>query len=456
VPDELTPSPREPWWSRERKPEPDAAEPDPDEHPPAGAPWLGQTEPFLRALARSLEPVEDRLTRIADAARANDADLTRVAEETRDGLQEVTRAVSEVRVAVSSSTDEVRIGAADAREAAAEARTATVAAVERLVESVEAQSSSLESLSEELVLRIDTRVTELAASVAELLDRARTDFSDALSGTAAELRTHQDQTTARLTDQVTMSTRALEEGFEQLKRLGALIEGMSTRRGFRQLVESEASLREEQAAFVAELADASRRFEARLADATGQMDELRTMLEAAARDAASMRQVPLETSDKVAEKMDEATERLSARLREMHAQDLAASTAKLRRELEQGVPVRDVLEMLERLAKTQADLAAAHRDVTMAAGTIERATDDLRRHIEGWGTPRSAPHLAQELAALDERVGAVEHRIAEDLAPAISTLVTQQVLDALEERDQDRRRGLFPKRRRGSRSTQNG
>ena len=434
VPDELTPQPREPWWSRERKQEPEAAEPDLDEHPPTGIPWLGQTEPFLRALARSLEPLEDRLTRIAEAARANDADLTRVAEETRDGLQEVTRAVSEVRAAVSSSTDEVRVGAAAARDAAAEARTAT----------------------EELVRGVDTRVTELAASVTEFLERTKTDVSDALSETAAELRTHQDRTTARLTDEVAMSIRALEEGFEQIKRLGALIEGMSTRRGFRQLVESEASLREEQAAFVAELADASRGFEARLAEATGQVDKLRTMLEAAARHAASMRQLPLETSDKVAQKMDEATERLSARLQERHAQDLAASTAKLRRELEQGVPVRDVLETLERLARTQADLAAAHRDVTTAAGTIEKATDDLRRQIEGWGTPRSAPHLAQEIAALDERVGAVEHRIAEDLAPAISTLVTQQVVDALEERDRDRHRGLFPKRRRGSGSTKNG
>src|SRR4051812_118386 len=102
---------REPWWARTRETEdaPPGGE-EPGTSAPAGgsAPWLGQTEPFLRALERSLDPLEDKLGRIADAARANHTEMERLGGETHEGLQAVTEALAEARSTFASSADAVR------------------------------------------------------------------------------------------------------------------------------------------------------------------------------------------------------------------------------------------------------------------------------------------------------------------------------------------------------------
>src|SRR4051812_15206126 len=104
---------REPWWSRPRRGEEEAAggaEPAAPARPPGGggAPWLGQTEPFLRALERSLDPLEDALARVADATRANHAEMERVGTETQERLQAVTDALAEARSAFAASSHAVR------------------------------------------------------------------------------------------------------------------------------------------------------------------------------------------------------------------------------------------------------------------------------------------------------------------------------------------------------------
>jgi K+/H+ antiporter YhaU regulatory subunit KhtT len=625
VPDDQRTDAAEPWWSQPRSREPEPAVEGDVDAPPVesrgvGMPWLGQTEPFLRALARSLEPLEDRLGRIAEVSRANHAELTRLAEETHEGLDTVAEALAEARSVVSSSADEVGVRADAAAEAAAEAGGATLAAVDRLVEQLrafersvqdrlgvgeatlastaEAHRATVNSLSaslvaavteaeqrlgqlleeqeeragrlqarhrqavegklsaaveevrrelgelerrtaagatvigdraaaavhkteealagrqaaatqllgtavakgdaelaehvtretEELEIRIaaavsqaaeatgtqlatgaddiltrldalreaaaalaprddvavlQVRVDELATNLFELLARTRAELADAVSTGAADLREQHKQTADRLARQVDTSTRTLEQGLLRVERLGNLIEAMSTKRGFRELVESEERLREEQAAFVAGLGDSARRFESRLAELGTRADELGQMLERTARDTAALRQVPERASEQVAQTIGEASERLEHAVREAFTEGVATATGRLRQELEAGVPVQDVLRTLERLAGTQAELAAAHWDVTAAAGVVAEATGELRRRIEGWGTPRSQPRFASELAALDERVGTIEQRLAEDLAPAISKLVSEQVLEVLEQRDQERPRGRF-------------
>src|SRR3954454_2135530 len=106
--EETTPAGREPWWARTRGSgdEPDADEP--AQPPVAGAPWLGQTEPFLRALERSLAPLEERLSRISDAARANHTEMERLGGETHEGLQAVTEALAEAQRTFAASADAVR------------------------------------------------------------------------------------------------------------------------------------------------------------------------------------------------------------------------------------------------------------------------------------------------------------------------------------------------------------
>ena len=98
---------------------------------------------------------------------------------------------------------------------------------------------------------------------------------------------------------------------------------------------------------------------------------------------------------------------------------------------------------LERLAGTQADVTAAHGEVTAAAATVAEAADELRTRMEGWGEARSAPHLAEELAALDKRVRRIEQYVADDLAAALSELVSKHVVEALDERERERPKGLF-------------
>jgi hypothetical protein len=521
---------REPWWTRQRAGDeaPGAEEEGAPAPPAGGAPWLGQTEPFLRALERSLDPLEDALGRVADAARANHAEMERLGGETETGLRAVTDALAEARKAFAASAESVRARAdataalieragaeverlagllAETEERAAAARAADREAVERrvteavadLAGAAQRESTAATAGREALEQRVAEAVEQLTAAVRETEGRlaeaaqgesaAATAGREALEGRVTEAVAKSDAQLARslreaveaaatraagdaqelgaqvesaqgsLGELVTRSTGeldvklrtalrdtadehaaqagALEARLEdaaehlpvlldalrdaladshgrsetELRRLGDLVQAMAARRGFQELVASETALREEQAAFVAGLTGASKLVEEQVAVVTGHAHELAQKLDAAAGDAAALREVPPQTAELVAGTMAEAGESLEHSLRAAFA---------------------DVLERLDRLA-------AAHSEATTAAGTVADAAGELRTRMEGWGEARSVPHIAEELAALDDRVRRIEQFVADDLPGTLA----QQVVEALDRREAEKPKGFF-------------
>jgi hypothetical protein len=585
---------------------------------------LGQTEPFLRALARSLAPLEDGLARTADAVRASHAETTRLSAETQDGLHAVTDALTQAQSAFSSSaaavgeradaaaaligrmgveaghiaellaeveersaaarmadrelierrvaaavtelqepieanggrsaellqqTEErlvernaattrsieraLRESGADLGAALREATEATAARVAGAAEGLTAQLEALRGAAERFPAREDVAAVLVAAertiallgaterslaeqqaaagaSLERVLKEADAELVSLIDQTASELdtklraamRANAEETAScvsasaeklttrldalvvssqefasaddvaavgasiaaagerlpvlldtlrtqfaedqdQLAERVADSIAALDQGVKRVERLGDLIEAMATKRGFQELVSSEAALREEQAAYVASLGGASRTVEEQVALVTGHADDLAQRLEAAARDAAAIQRTPSETAELVAGTMAEANDRLEKALHSAFAGEVSTTTTVLRRELESGVPVAEVLRSLERLAATQADVVAAHDEVKAAAAAVADRTDELRARMDGWGEARSAPQLAEELAALEERIRRIEQYVADDLAAALSEHVSKHVVEALDERERERPKGLF-------------
>src|SRR5262249_24314792 len=84
--------------------------------------------------------------------------------------------------------------------------------------------------------------------------------------------------------------------------------------------------------------------------------------------------------------------------------------------------------------------------LTAGTDTVAGAADELRARMEGWGEARSVPHLAEELAALDERVRRIEQYVADDLAAALSEQVAREVLAGLDRREAEKPKGFFKRR----------
>src|SRR4051812_15830634 len=179
---------REPWWARTRETEdaPPGGE-EPGTSAPAGgsAPWLGQTEPFLRALERSLDPLEDKLGRIADAARANHTEMERLGGETHEGLQAVTAALAEARSSFAASADAVRARA----DATAEVIERAGTEIERLVgllAEVEKRADAARAADRQaLDARVATAGEEVRESVAASEERSAAAVAEAEGRLAA-------------------------------------------------------------------------------------------------------------------------------------------------------------------------------------------------------------------------------------------------------------------------------
>lgn len=235
-----------------------------------------------------------------------------------------------------------------------------------------------------------------------------------------------------LVQHMVSSTQSLEAGFARVDRLASIVESLGRRRGFQELVASEERLREEQAEFVRDLAGASERVAGRV-EALGQsIEALDRRLESAVAEAVALRTLPENVSGTLSVQAERLRERLEEVLGARFAQDVEQSTKQLRAELERGVPVTDTLRELRALANTQLELARAQERAEQTAAELRQELAGLRKRIEGWGRPGSAPRLAQELQGLEGRVGELEARLADELPEQIASRVTNDVLEGLE------------------------
>jgi hypothetical protein len=255
---------------------------------------------------------------------------------------------------------------------------------------------------------------------------------------AERMRTDQAKTSERHAGRVAKSIGELEGGFARVSRLADVIESLERRRAFSELVESEHALREEQAALAGQLQQAAAAVAGQATDLGRRIDGLEERLRAAGEELGALDRIPVEASDRVTDAIERVRGTLEDALGERFAGELGGSITQLRSELEAGVPVKEVLSRLHDLARSQDDVSRAQREVEQLSASLRSDVTRLRKAIEGWGKPQMAPHLAQELQAVEGRVSALEGEIR-GLVEAVSARVTEQVLEALESR---KRRGL--------------
>ena len=384
------------------------------------------TEESLKV--RIQEEEEALGARIAALERAVLERVAQSAEESEGRLGGVERALrgrlDEIASGLGSRVDEVAaaLGTAVGSVQARVDRSSTF-------EDVGALGTTLEASAESLRRAVVESRQSLESFLSKTTDRLRADQRKS----AERMQTEQAKAGERLTERLSKSIGELEAGFARISRLAEVVETLSRKRAFQELVESEQALREEQAAMVSRLREAGGAVAEQATSLGSRIDGLEERLVSAADELGALQQIPAATSQGVAEAIERLREALQDTLGERFAGEVGGSVERLRAELEAGVPVKEVLTPLHELAASQEDVSRAQRQVEELSTTLRSEVTQLRKAIEGWGKPRTAPQLAEELLAIEGRVSAVEKEVA-GLVEAVSARVTDRVLDALEAR----------------------
>lgn len=127
---------------------------------------------------------------------------------------------------------------------------------------------------EEVRARVDETSEALAARLGEAAGKLRWEVQDALNKVQEQLASLVGGVEGVRTDAQERAS-ALQTGLEGVDNLAEAVESIGRRRGFRQVVESDERLRQEQAAMVERLSDAGERLATRLDDVKQELEGLR-------------------------------------------------------------------------------------------------------------------------------------------------------------------------------------
>ncbi|MDQ4005265.1 MAG: hypothetical protein M3135_03065 [Actinomycetota bacterium] len=400
-------------------------------------------EPTLAAIVDRIEGLEGVVDRVASQVAVARDEIGAFASEIRDGLRSLTAAIGSVRAdasQLSNSVDQTRreLGAA--------------------VEATRAESASENAtLRGELEMRIagvQAGLEETEASLRQAMRDATGDVGLVLRESAQAVQTSIGEATRvageehaatmdRYAKEFAVALRPLGEGLARVERLASVIEAMSKQRGFQKLVRSERALREEQAAFVKELSETSADVTGRVAALAEQMKQLEEGLERAAQDASSLKQLPVHATERVARAVERLRTELTVVLQDRFSEQVSVSVERLRTELEAGLPVKEALDRLRDLGRTQTDLSHVQKSIDGVVASLREEVRSLRDRIQSWGKPRTAPRLATELDQLGGRLDALETELRNGLAERLAQTVTEKVISGLEDSEAGRSRGLF-------------
>jgi DNA-binding ferritin-like protein len=382
---------------------------------------IAQGEASLEARIAALEWAV--LARVAEAAEESGSRLDRADRALRGRLEEIASAlgarVDEVATALGTALASIQ-----ARVDQSPART-----------DVEALGNTLEVSADALRRAVAESRQSLESSLSRTADRMRADQAKG----AQRMQADQAKAGERLAERLSKSIGELEAGFARVSRLAEVIETLGRRRAFQELIESERALRDEQSSMVGRLREAGDAVAEHATTLGQRIDRLEARLSGAADELGSLEQVPAAAAEGVAEAIERLRGTLQETLGERFAGEVDRSVERLRAELEAGVPVKETLTRLQELAATQGEVWRAQRQVEELSTSLRSDVTQLRKTIEGWGKPRTAPQLSEELRAVEGRVSALETEVG-GLVEAVSTRVTDRVLEALENR---KRRGLL-------------
>jgi hypothetical protein len=377
------------------------------------------------------ETVGGRVAALEEAALGSIARRAERSEERAAGLERALRGrVEEIEGSLRARIDEVAatlgaaVGAVQARVDQAPVRT-----------EVESLGKALEAAADSLRRAVAESRQALESSLSGTAERMRADQAKV----AERMRADQSKAGQHLTERVSKSIGDLAAGFARISRLADVIETLGRKRAFNELVEGEAALREEQVALTGKLQAAATAVSEQATSLGRRIDGLESRLRATGDELGALERIPAEASEHVTEAVERLRGALEVALGERFAGEIAGSIERLRSELDAGVPVAEVLSRLDKLARSQEDVSRAHREVEELTSSLRSDVTRLRKAIEGWGKPRTAPQLAQDLQAVEGRVAALEGEVR-GLVEAVSARVTEQVLEALDAR---KRRGLL-------------
>ena len=367
MPDDPTSDGREPWWTRPR-PAGDATAEGGSGAATAGQPatarasWLGQQEPFLRALARSLAPLEDGLARTADAVRASHAETTRLSAETQDGLHAVTDALTQAQSAFSTSAAAVG-ERADAAAALIGRMGVEAGHIAELLAEVEERSAAARMADREAIeYRVAAAVTELQEPI------------EANGSRSAELL---QQTEERLVERNAATTRSIER---ELRESGA---------------DLGAALREATEATAARVAAAAEELTAQLEALRGAAERFPAQEDVAAVLAAAERTIAL----------------LGATERNL-AEQQAAAGASLERVLKETDA--ELAALIDQKATEPADMklrAAMRANAEETAGDVSASAEELTTRLDALVVSSQEFASADDVAAVGASIAAAGERL---------------------------------------------
>lgn len=205
--------------------------------------------------------VEESTGALADRLEQSDATLRAALDELAGGIQadlHALRALPTRLVEGMSAVREAVGGIADAH-----------GHIEERLDDVSRATSG-----QEVRARVDEATQALAARLGEAAGNLRWEVQDALNRVHEQLASLTGGVEGVRTDAQERAS-ALQTGLQRVDNLAEAVESIGRRRGFRQVVESDERLRQEQAAMVERLTDAGERLAARLDDVKQELEGLR-------------------------------------------------------------------------------------------------------------------------------------------------------------------------------------
>jgi hypothetical protein len=228
------------------------------------------------AVTRVLHEVEGRLadyreavgTRVEESAGTLADRLEQSGAAMRAALDELAGGLQADLHALRALPQRLAEGMSAVREAVGEIATAHGHIEERLDDVSRATSG------QEVRARVDEATQALAARLGEAAGNLRWEVQDALNRVHEQLASLAGGVEGVRTDAEERAS-TLQTGLERVDNLAEAVESIGRRRGFRQVVESDERLRQEQAAMVERLTDAGERLAARLDDVKQELEGLR-------------------------------------------------------------------------------------------------------------------------------------------------------------------------------------
>ncbi|MGH2662092.1 MAG: hypothetical protein ACRDH8_04680 [Actinomycetota bacterium] len=381
------------------------------------------------------------------------------------------RAVTDAQASLAGMVEKLAKAVREERKATAEALRSTMANTEAALSEATAQFTAelrgqAEGTTEDLRVMVGEYVSQLRLAIEGSLgalqasaeeattalrsdvESVRDEVATATQGLRSEVETRasalrgQVQEVGGLLHSLREAEGALTESVRaavgRIEGLAEVIESLGHRRGFRQLVESEEELREQQARLVGELTAAGEGLRGHIGSTEQRVD---AMGEAARAVEVAQAQVAERVSASV-EALRGSLPALADELRARAAEELAHAVEDVRSSVAEKLPGDETLADVR-------ELSAAHRDLDRATAALRAEVEGLRQRIEGWGAPRSDPRLAKELSEVAGRVERLEDRVSlqiDRLEPIVASVEAHLGKLVEEVERPSRPRGLFGRR----------